>query len=477
MTIPPAPAAPAPGGLRVALVADVGVRDGGRVLVGGSPFRVMRLTEAGARTVAGWQAPAPVGEQPAHRDLARRLLDAGILSAEPGPAAPTPELAVVVPVRDRPVELARCLDSVAASCPASPVVVVDDGSADPAAIEAVCLARGARVIRHDASRGPAAARNSGMAACTTPLVAFVDSDVVMPEGCADALLGHFLDPCIAAVAPRIRALPPSRGPIGRYEERHSALDMGAGRGLVAPGRPISYVPSAALIVRRSAVGGGFDESLRVGEDVDLVWRLWRAGWRVSYEPRAHVWHDHRVRFREWVSRRRVYAGSIGSLALRHPDALPATRVSPWMAAPWAFFLTGHHRIALAGAAVEAALLSRRLKGSPDDRYRLASALVSRGLLATGLGLAHAVRRAWAPPLLLLGRRRTTLRRVVLASFAAPLIQDALATREPRAVLADAPIRLLDEAVALAGTWEGCIRHRTVRPLLPTWRQAAARREA
>ena len=43
---------------------------------------------------------------------------------------------------------------------------------------------------------------------------------------------------------------------------------------------VSYVPTAALLVRRAALdsvtpGGGavFDPALRYGEDVDLVWRL------------------------------------------------------------------------------------------------------------------------------------------------------------------------------------------------------------
>jgi len=128
-------------------------------------------------------------------------------------------------------------------------------------------------------------------------VAFADSDVGVPSSWAAQLLGHFADPCVGAVAPRVRALPPRRGPIGGYEQRHSALDMGPDGGLVAPGLRIPYTPSTVLVVRRSAMGAGFDESLRIGEDVDLVWRLSLAGWRVRYDPGADVWRDHRVRLR------------------------------------------------------------------------------------------------------------------------------------------------------------------------------------
>src|SRR5271170_7843473 len=76
----------APAGLR--LRADSGTRlvAGGAVLAGGSPVRVLRLTPAGARAVEGWLSGTPVGDSPAARQLARRLLDAGI--AHPDWGAP-----------------------------------------------------------------------------------------------------------------------------------------------------------------------------------------------------------------------------------------------------------------------------------------------------------------------------------------------------------------------------------------------------
>jgi hypothetical protein len=119
------------------------------------------------------------------------------------------------------------------------------------------------------------------------------------------------------------------------------------------------------------------------------------------------------------------------------------------------------------------MLGRRL---PGGSQRLASALIARGLLHTGLGLAQAARRAWAPPLAVLALRRPAARRLLIAAVAAPIVEDALATRDPRAVAGDVPLRLLDEAVALAGTWEGCLRERTIRPLLPTWRMTGRARQ-
>src|ERR1019366_5132567 len=102
-----------------------------------------------------------------------------------------------------------------------------------------------------------------------------DSDCVPPDDWIADLAGHFADPLVAGGAPRIVA--PPRGPAG------SVLDLGNRPAGVAPMTRVAYVPTAALLVRRAALGGGFDESLRYGEDVDLIWRLIEAGWRGRYE--------------------------------------------------------------------------------------------------------------------------------------------------------------------------------------------------
>lgn len=457
------------------LAAAVQVRDGGRVLAGGYPFRVLRLTEAGAEAVRAWSTGGPVGDEPGRGALARRLLDAGILDPVPTAASPPGEAAVVIPVRDRPRQLARCLDSVVATTPGAEIVVVDDGSADSEAVAAVAIERGARIVRHERSRGPAAARNSGLAASTGNFVAFIDSDVVVARDWAATLLGHFADPAVAAVAPRVAAMRDGPGLIAGYEARHSSLDMGPVTSAVAPGRPVSYVPSAALVVRRSAAQEGFDERLVVGEDVDFVWRLLARGFTVRYDPRVRVGHDHRVRLGEFVARRREYARSVALLSLRHPDALPAAWLSPWTAAPWGLALAGRPRLAAATWLIAAGLLANKLPDQTPARGRLAARILLRGSLMAGRGLGHAVRRSWLP-FLLPAVRRPFVRRAVALAIAAPVVEDASRSGRAGIALRDAPVRLLDECLALTGTWEGCMRHRTLRPLVPAWTSGRARRD-
>src|SRR5581483_9209328 len=120
---------------------------------------------------------------------------------------------------------------------------------------------GARYIRHTENLGPAAARNTGLQAASTPLVAFLDADCVPPRGFPGRLLDHLADPAVGLVAPRIASSDLGRGPIAAYERARSALDMGSQPARVRPYSTVWYVPSAAMVARRDALGAGFDEDL------------------------------------------------------------------------------------------------------------------------------------------------------------------------------------------------------------------------
>ena len=341
----------------LAIDPSVRVTDGGRVLVGGSPLRVLRLSEAGARVVADVMAGRAVAGD-GRASVARlldRLVDAGLAHPRPtaGPFTEA-DVAVVIPSRGRAPRL------VPGRGPGSPaVVVVDDGSEPPLGPIA-----GATVVRRAPSGGPAAARNTGWPTVDAPLVAFVDADCAPPPGWLGPLLAHFGDPRVAAVAPRI-ASEAGPGPLARYEATGSPLDLGPLEGRVAPMTRIAYVPATALVVRRAALEelGGFAEDLRFGEDVDLVWRLVAAGHRVRYDPRSVVVHEPRATLAGWARQRFDYGSSSGPLAVRHPGALTPLAVSGWSVAAWGLVAARRPVAGVAVAAGTTALLARKLAAS------------------------------------------------------------------------------------------------------------------
>jgi mycofactocin system glycosyltransferase len=455
-------------------------RDGGTVLLGGSPYRLLRLGPAGARQVAAWWAGAPVGEAPGVQALARRLLAAGMAHPVPAGGPDRCDVTVVIPVRDRTAELRLCL----AGLRGCRVIVVDDGSRDPGAAAAAAAAAGARCLHRAVNGGPAAARNTGLAAARTPLVAFLDSDCVPAPGWLRALLPHFSDPAVAAVAPRIVPYEPSgpggphgpgRGWLARYEGVSSTLDMGHVASIVRPGAKVPYVPGAALVVRREAAGDGFAEDMPVGEDVDFVWRLAAQGWHVRYEPAAVMAHQHRVRLRGWFARRVDYGTSAAPLERRHPGTVPAVSMSGWSAAAWLAAAAGHPGAGAGIAGVSTALLARRLAPVTAGAWPLAGRLAIGGTAAAGRLLGSALSRAWWPVALPAAVAIPRLRIPLAVLVLAPPALGWLERRPPMDPVSYVSARLLDDVAYSVGVWKGCLTHRTARPLSPllSWRRTPA----
>lgn len=404
---------------------DDGAQRHGHVLIGGSPLKLFRLTEAGSRVVDRIEAGEAVDES----SLVMSLVDAAVVhpvTEPPGRFTPD-DVTIVTPAFGR----APYVDP--------GTIVVDDGSR-PAIPDAT--------VRLDHNRGPGAARNAGLRRVTTPLVAFVDADIRLPVGWLDGLLPHFDDDRLALVAPRVRSAP---GPslLDRYEREHSPLDLGPRPGRVRAGSRIGYLPAAVIVCRTDAVRevGGFDEDLRFGEDVDLVWRLDEAGHRIRYEPTSIVSHDPRPNWRTWFRQRVGYGSSAAPLSRRHHGALAPLRMSGWSIGAWVSGLFAHPVIGATIGVGSAAALIRKLDDVPP---RVAFLLAWRGNLAAGGQIAEAVRRVWWPVLLLVALRSRRAR--------SGLFLAALASRHP--------IRLADDVAYSLGVWRGVVRERTVAPLVP-----------
>ena len=139
--------APLPYGFRVELDASAKPL-GPDLWFGGSPPRVMRLTAAGRTALLRLRAEGV--RDAASGRLARRLTDAGIAHPMPPARETAPDVTVLVPVLDRADALDRCLAALGTEYP---VVVVDDGSADPGAIARVARDHGARLVRRDVNGG------------------------------------------------------------------------------------------------------------------------------------------------------------------------------------------------------------------------------------------------------------------------------------------------------------------------------------
>ena len=250
----------------------------------------------------------------------RGILEVGRTAADPDFA---PSVTVIVPTRDRAADLDDCLRALAhLDYPRDrlEVIVVDDGSADPAAVAGAVARHGGRLLANERNRGPSYSRNRAAREAAGEILAFVDSDCVAGPGWLRELTPYFSWERVGAVGGRTTGYY-TESRLDRYEEVASPLDMGTRLLLEARGTDTFYVPTCNLLVRRSVYQdmGGLREDLLVGEDVDLCWRLRARGAYLVYAPEGTVRHKHRNRLGAMLRRRADYGTSEATLHALHPD--------------------------------------------------------------------------------------------------------------------------------------------------------------
>jgi N-acetylglucosaminyl-diphospho-decaprenol L-rhamnosyltransferase len=276
---------------------------------------------------------------------------------------------VIVAYRSREL-LRRCLDSLRAHPPAVPmrVVVVDNASGDGTAE----MLRGeypeVEVIASPINLGFAAATNLGARRGRYPYLLALNPDTAVDPGALDTVVATIEShPEAAVVGARLlredgsldhaskRSFPTPLSALGHF--------TGVGRRVGARGKlaayrapevesgPVEAVNGAFMLMRREAFErlGGFDEGYWMYmEDLDLSYRLARAGWLSWYEPSAVVthikggsvggqrsprleWHFHRGMYRfyrthyapqrSWAMNAAVYSGIAVKLAVAIAQSL------------------------------------------------------------------------------------------------------------------------------------------------------------
>ena len=453
-----------PEGFAVRLAPGVRVRDGGRTLIGGAPLRVNHLS-ARARDLL--RDGTLVVSDVASGTLAEQLLGSGM--AEPVTALLEPidldQVTCVIPARDRPAELDRLL---AGLDKAMRVIVVDDASVDPERMATVAGRHGADFLPLRRNVGPAGARNAGLREVRTAYVIFVDSDVVIEPAAVASLLRHLHDPQVALVAPRILALDHDGSWIGRYEAARSSLDLGRHSALVRPQSTIAWVPSAVVVARVAALGDGFDASMAVGEDVDLVWRLDAQGWRIRYDAHVVARHAHRTSLHSWLRRKAFYGSGAAALADRHGSTVAPAVLTP-IGAATAVAALAQRRWSVPVMGLLSGAMTRRLSRSlrrSDRPLRTAGELTALGVSSNLAQLMHLLLRHWWPAAAVGAVFSVRLRRALAVAAVADTVIEWRRLDPDLDPVRFAVALRLDDAAYGTGLWAGAVRARSPRSLLP-----------
>jgi len=284
-----------------------------------------------------------------------------------------PRLSVIVCSLNGALGVDRCLRALATQTIYSSLelIIVDDGSTD--ATSEVGRSYAATVVRHATNLGLAAARNSGLALASAPVVAFLDDDCEPEPVWAEQLLAGYQEGVLGVGGPIIPATRPGftfgylkrnnplkpqeqnlaksddiRYRLGLYLRRQwaSAEKMSQREVYSFAGANMSFLRQALIHV------GQFDERFRFGgEELDLCMRMRRAfpSDQLRFIPQAQVVHHFKPSVRDALRRSRAYGRGSARLYRKWPSMPPTFFPGPPLALT-IVLLSRRHRILTVAAA-------------------------------------------------------------------------------------------------------------------------------
>ena len=241
--------------------------------------------------------------------------------------------AIIVPVYNRPDEVAELLESLTLQTFKDfEVIIVEDGSQNPC--ETVCkqyekLLDIKYFIKENS--GPGQSRNYGAAHSTGEYLLILDSDVVLPAG------------YLAVIEKELRREPVDAfgGPDCAHNSftdtqkaiSYSMTSFFTTGGIRGGKKKLDkfYPRSFNMGIRRDVYErlGGFSK-MRFGEDIDFSIRIFKAGYTCRLFPEAWVWHKRRTDFRKFW--RQVYNSGIARINLykKYPESLKFVHLLPML---------------------------------------------------------------------------------------------------------------------------------------------------
>jgi GT2 family glycosyltransferase len=213
-------------------------------------------------------------------------------------------LGVLLCTYRRPNDLGRCLDGLALQTQMPDDVIVVVRESDQVTLSFLqSRERGALPVRIVTVNQPGlvAARNAGLAACSTDILAMIDDDAVPRQDWVERILTHFTQfPRLGGLGGRDRCFNgtsfddrehPVVGKLHWFGRRTGHHHIGVG-----PIREVDVLKGANMCYRAAAIAGlQFDTRLRGSgaqpyEDIAFCLAVRREGWQLMYDPQVLVDH-------------------------------------------------------------------------------------------------------------------------------------------------------------------------------------------
>ena len=503
---------PRPGYYRLQQGVHLVSQDGSTLAICDYPLRIVRLNLIATNLLTlcseehTCEQLAQATNMPIKRieALCDQLRWKGLLEAGPPlPPLTWPSVSIVIPSYNRAKELERCLRSLfALDYPANclEIIVVDDASTDETSSllqqlgqEAATHDLAVQLLQHEKQQGVGISRNSGAEAAQYDLIAYIDSDCVASPNWLRELVPVFQDTRIGAVGGMIRAYDQKKL-LGRYEDVRSSSYMGARSQQVSLKGPLTYLPTANLVVRRTIWQelAGF-APMTQGEDVDFCRRLLMSGAKMNYIPQGVVYHDYRTTLDTFLGIRAAYASAEAALLKRHPAERRILLLPPEQAifaaamigGAWGVIWlllrsiwSGFQGVAFAIAFLPLLLALLLILFGTYNRLRKVKEYGSaislpivikatlRGHLAYTYHLSRHLTRYYTLPLFAVSFLVSPVFILLIILCSIVIGVDYVRLRPEMDLGRYAICSLLDDCAYEVGVVWGCIRHRTWKPLVP-----------
>jgi len=330
-----------------------------------------------------------------------------------------------------------------------------------------------QVIHHTHQQGVARSRNAGAEAAHHDLLAFIDSDCVASPSWLTELVPVLQDTNLGAVGGMIRAYEP-HNMLGCYEDARSSLFMGTRPQQIRLEGPLTYLPTANLVLRRDLWHklGGF-APLTFGEDVDFCHRLLVSGSKIVYLPQGIVYHDYRTTLPSFL-RTRISYGSSEAVLLQRRSIQRRTLFLPPEQALFAGSMLGGIRLSTKLFLISLLItffgtFTRWQKvhqqNIPLNPFIIFVATL-RGHFAYTYHLCRHLTRYYTLPFLAIGLLIPPILLFVLTLYSIVISVDYIRLHPHMGLGEYIFCSLLDDCSYEIGVVLGCIKQRTWKPLLP-----------
>ena len=210
------------------------------------------------------------------------------------PLADPPPISVLIPCFNEEENAEETIThALALDYPEFEVIAINDGSRDGTAAVLERLAAlhpRLRVIHLAENQGKAMALRTGALLARHEILVCIDGDALLDRHAAHWLVRHFVAECRAwPRSPATRASATARRSWGACRWASSPRIVGIIKRAQKTFGRIFTVSGVITAFRRSAVHQvDYWSTDILTEDIDITWKLYRAGWDVRFEPRALV---------------------------------------------------------------------------------------------------------------------------------------------------------------------------------------------